>query len=218
MPVSPPNVSHRRGDPQEVLDELDRHVGIISVGFRQFDGDFEHVLAKQGHPGGAVGLFQVAAGRQRRAAIEDADVVEPQEAPLKDIPPRAILAVDPPGEIEEQLLEVALEPFLVPFARFGQLQDIGEYRGPGVHRRIDVAKIPFIGRDLAVGVHVALAQHQLQLLLAEVGIDQRQRDDVKGEVPGRVPGILPLVGHRDDVAVVHVVPVVVARCLLARWP
>ncbi len=109
---------HGRGDPQEVLDELDRHLGIIRVGFRQFHGDFEHVLAKQGHPGGAVGLLQVAAGRQRGAAIEDADIVEAQEAAFKDVPPRAIFAVDPPGEIEEQLLEAALEPFLVPFAPF----------------------------------------------------------------------------------------------------
>ena len=38
---------------------------------------------------------------------------------------------------------------------------------------------------------------------------------MEGEVPGRVPGIFPLVRHGDDVAVVHVVPVVVARRLLA---
>jgi hypothetical protein len=55
-----------------------------------------------------------------------------------------------------------------------------------------------------------------QLLLAEVRIDERQGEHVEGEVPGRVPGVLPLVRHGDDVGVVHVVPVVVARPGLAR--
>ena len=79
-----------------------------------------------------------------------------------------------------------------------------------MHRRIDVAKIPLVGRDLAVGVHVMLAQHQLQLLLAEIRIHERQREHVEGKIPGRVPGILPLVRHGDHVAIEHVVPVVVA--------
>ena len=90
-------------------------------------------------------------------------------------------------------------------------QAVGEDRGPGVHRRIDVAEVPLVGRNLAVGVQVVLAQHQLQLLLAEILIDQRQGNHVKGQVPGGVPRIFPFVRHRDHVAVVHVVPVVVAR-------
>ena len=112
----------------------------------------------------------------------------------------------------KQLLSHSLSPS--PVCRL--FQAVGEDGGPGVHRRVDVAEVPLVGRDLAVGVHVALAQHQLQLLLAEIGIDERQGEDVEGEVPGRVPGILPLVRHRDHVAVVHVVPVVVARGGLAR--
>ena len=85
----PAQVRHRRGDPQEVLAELEGHVRVVRIGHRQLDGDLEHVLAEQGHPGGAVGLFQVAAGRQRRAAIEDADVVQAQEAALEDVPARS---------------------------------------------------------------------------------------------------------------------------------
>ena len=75
---------------------------------RQLDGDLEHVLAEERHPGRAVGLLEVAAGRQRRAAIEDADVVEPEEAALEDVVAGAILAIDPPGEVEQQLVEGAL--------------------------------------------------------------------------------------------------------------
>jgi hypothetical protein len=106
-------------------------------------------------------------------AIEDADVVQAQEAPFENIAPGAVLAIDPPGEIEQQFLKAALEPFLVPFARLGHFQRISKGRGPGVYRRIDVAEVPLIGGDLAVGMHVALAQHQLELLFAEIGIDER---------------------------------------------
>ena len=55
-----------------------------------------------------------------------------------------------------------------------------------------------------------LAQHQPELLLAEVRVDEGQRKHVEGKIPGCVPGILPLVRHGDHVAIEHVVPVVVA--------
>jgi hypothetical protein len=42
---------------------------------RKLGGDLEHALAKQRHPGGAVGLLQVTPGRQRRAAIEGSSTV-----------------------------------------------------------------------------------------------------------------------------------------------
>jgi hypothetical protein len=57
---------------------------------------------KSPHPGAAVGLLQVAAGRQRRAAVEDADVVEPQKTALEGIVAGAVLAVHPPGKVESQ--------------------------------------------------------------------------------------------------------------------
>ena len=65
---------------------------------------------EQRHPGGAVRLLEMSARRQRSAAVEDADVVEPEEAALEDVVAGAVLAVDPPGEVEQQLLEGALEP------------------------------------------------------------------------------------------------------------
>ena len=68
-----------------MLDELERHVRVLGVVHRELDGDLEHVLAEQRHPGRAVGLLQVAAGRQRRAAVEHADVVEAEEAALEHV-------------------------------------------------------------------------------------------------------------------------------------
>src|SRR3954470_13624720 len=99
----------------------------------------------------------MAPGGQRGAAVEDPDVIQAEEPPLEDVLPGAVLAIDPPGEVHEQLLETALEPLLVSLAAAIFLQAVGEDRGPGVDRRIDVAKIPLVGGNLAIGVHVLLA-------------------------------------------------------------
>ena len=90
------------------------------------------------------------------------------------------------------------------------LEPVDDQRRPGVHRRIDVAEVPLVGRQLAARVHVDVAQHERELLLGEVEVDQRQRQRVEGEIPGRVPRVLPLVRHRDDVVVDHVEPLDVA--------
>ncbi len=82
--------------------------------------------------------------------------------------------------------------------------------------RIDVAEIPFVGRDLPVGVHVPFAQKQNQLVLGKFGIHVPQRNHVKCGIPRGVPGILPLVRHRNDVAVVQVRPVAVANLFSVR--
>ncbi len=142
----------------------------------------------------------------------------PRKPPSKTLRPERSLRLTHQVKFKQQLLETALEPLLVSLALLRLFQAVGEDGGPGMHRRIDVAEVPLVGRNLAVGVHVALAQHQLELLLAEIRIDERQGEHVEGQVPGRVPGVLPLVRHRDHVAVVHVVPVVVARRRLARRP
>ena len=86
-----------------------------------------------------------------------------------------------------------------------------------MHGRIYVAEVPFIGRNLSVGMGIQVAQHQQKLLFSEVEVHQRKRKRVEGQVPRRIPGILPFVGHGDDVAVEHVEPVGVAggfRCLI----
>ncbi len=87
---------------------------------------------------------------------------------------------------------------------------VDEQRRPGVHRRVDVAEVPLVGGQLPARVEVQLAQHQLELGLGEVDVDHRQRHGVEGEVPRRVPRVLPRVGHRDDVVVDHVEPAAVA--------
>ena len=81
---------------------------------------------------------------------------------------------------------------------------------PRVNRGIDVVEIPLVGRHLAAGMEVMVAEEQSQLLFGKIHVYQRQRDGVESEIPDGIPRILPLVGHGDHVRVVHVEPVLVA--------
>jgi uncharacterized BrkB/YihY/UPF0761 family membrane protein len=73
------------------------HVGGVVLG--ELERDLKHPLRVQGHPRRTVRLLQRATARQRRRAIEDADVVQSQEAALEQVPAIGILAIDPPGEL-----------------------------------------------------------------------------------------------------------------------
>src|SRR5207249_6595514 len=111
----------------------------------------------------------------------DAEVVEAEEAALKDIAALRVLAVHPPGEVEHQLVENALEEFAVSLAAPLLLDLIDTPRRPGHHRRGHVAEGPFIGRNLPVRVHVPLAQQELALRLCEACGAEPQRAEVAGE-------------------------------------
>src|SRR5690242_19182007 len=102
----------------------------------------------------------MAARRQRRAAIKDADVVETEEAALKDVHPVGVLAIDPPGEIQQQLLKDALEKNRVANTAALLLDLVNAPRRPRMDRRIDVAKRPLVSGQLTVRMHVPFAQHQ----------------------------------------------------------
>ena len=210
-----PGPVHGPGDIVEVLHELYDHVLVGAVVDGELYGEFHHVLAEEGHPGGAVRLLQVAAGGERGAAVEDADVVEAEEAPLEDVLAEAVLAVHPPGEVQQELIERPLEEIQVYFAAPGLLGAMEKQGRPGVHRGVDVAEVPLVGGHLAAGVQVDSAKHQFHLLLGEVGVDDGERQRVEGQVPGRVPGVLPLVGHGDDVLVHHMVPLPVPEVAAA---
>ena len=202
---------HRVADPEEMLHELRRQVLIGWIALHQLDADLEHVLTKQRHPRGRVGLFEIAPGRQRRAAIEDANVVEAQEAALEKVLAEPVLAVGPPCEIQRELGEDACQELQIRFAAERLLRPMQEDRGPGVHRRVDVAEVPFVGGHLSGRMQVEGLQHQFELALREIDVDRRERDRVKRQVPGREPWIFPFVRHRDDGVIDHVRPFAVSR-------
>jgi hypothetical protein len=178
-----------------MLQELGRHLvpGLIVPG--QLQRDLEHLLAVERHPAGGVGLLQPVAGRQLRRPVEQADVVHPEEAALEHVGPVGVLPVDPPGEVQQQFGEHPDQEIPIPVA----VDAIDMPGRPGMHRRVDVTEFPFVGRQLAVRVHRPFPAHQHQLFLREIRVDVGQRNRVKSQIPGREPGILPFVGHRDDV-------------------
>ena len=128
---------HGAGDPQGVLEELGDELFIERFMQRQFDGNAQHLLTVEDPPRRTVGLVQEAPGRQRRAAIEDTDVVEPEEPSLEDVVAAAILAVDPPGEVDQQLREGVLEELDVALAVIALLvHQVDLHRGIGLPRRV----------------------------------------------------------------------------------
>jgi hypothetical protein len=76
---------------------------------RQFESDPHQVQREHRHPAGAIRLAEVGAIGEGLIAIENSDVVQTKEAALKEVAPMKIFLVDPPGEVEQQLLENLLE-------------------------------------------------------------------------------------------------------------
>ncbi len=69
---------------------------------------------------------------QRRAAIEDSDVVETEEAALEDIHPLGVLAVNPPGEVQHQLVEDPHQEGAIATAALLLVDLVDAPRGPGM--------------------------------------------------------------------------------------
>ena len=135
----------------------------------------------------------------------------PRKPPSNTFLPKRSLRLTHQVKFSRSLLKVDRRKSRSGFAAQGLLGAIEEQRRKGVDGRVHVAEVPLVGGHLAVGVEVRAAKHQVHLVLGKVGVHDRQRQRVKGQIPGRVPGVLPLVGHRDDVLVQHVEPLRVPR-------
>ena len=72
---------------------------------RQFHGDSHQVQAVHCHPGRTICLRNGSAGRQRGAAIKNADVIQAKESALKHVVVAVVLLVDPPGEVQREFIE-----------------------------------------------------------------------------------------------------------------
>src|SRR5581483_6258160 len=109
-------VVHGVGDVNEVFEEFAGHAFVGGIFASELQGDHQHVQAIHSHPTRTVGLLQVASGRQRGGAVEHADVVQAQESTLEDVQAFGILAINPPGEIQQKLVKDAFEEVAVRFA------------------------------------------------------------------------------------------------------
>ena len=107
-------------------------------------------------------------------------------------------------------MEDALEECAVARAPTLLLDLVDAPGRPGVHWWVHIGQGPLVRGQLSIGVHVPLAQEQGELFLGEIGVYQGQGNAVEGQVPGSVPGVLPLVRHGDDIGIVQMRPLVVA--------
>src|SRR5580704_7033605 len=182
----------------------------------EFESNLGHILAEQSDPSRAIGLLQMTASWQGRAAVEDSDIVEAEKPAFEEASAEAVLAVYPPTEIRRQPAEHPLEEIEIGLTVQCLLHSVEEDRPPGLYWWIYIAEIPLVGWDLSSRMQVHLAEQQVELLFGEIDVDGRQGDRVKSQIPSGKPGILPFVRHRDDMVPDHVEPLAVADLMRRR--
>ena len=158
-------------DVHEVLEELRSDVFIRRLLQREFQRHGKHGEAERCHPRRAVRLVEAAATGQRVRSIKHPDVIQSEESAAEDVSSLDILAVHPPGEIQQQLLECPLQEKQVPLALL--VRDlVNPPHRPGMHGWVHIREIPLVRRELPVRVHVPLAKQEQKLLLREIRIDR----------------------------------------------
>src|SRR5262245_6754043 len=76
---------------------------------RELKRDAEEIETVHRHPAGGVGLIEMGASGKCLVAIEYADIIQAQESSLEDVVAMYVLAIDPPGEVEEELVHDAFQ-------------------------------------------------------------------------------------------------------------
>ena len=137
-----------RGDVDVVLEELGGQT--LVDGFSLASSRAIRMRFRQNMP-----IQPVASDCSRRdavgqlvAAVQHGDVVQPEEAALEDVVAFAVDLVDPPGEVDQQLVEAASpgsrgRPCRARIA----IHVVDPPDGPGVDRRIEVGELPLVGRE-----------------------------------------------------------------------
>src|SRR5678816_2245245 len=104
----------------------------------------------------------MSAGWESRVAIEHTDVVQTKETALEHVQPFRIFAIHPPREVDQQLVEDALEELTVANATATFLDLVDAPGGPRMHGRIGVAKRPLVCWQLPVRMHVPVSYTHLR--------------------------------------------------------
>src|SRR5207302_6861292 len=107
---------HRLCDVHKMLKELAGHVFVSRVVESQLQRHSQQVERVHRHPACAVGLLQKSARGQGLGAVENTDVVQAQKAALKKIVPLGVLAVHPPGEVQQQLVKNSFQKLEIALA------------------------------------------------------------------------------------------------------
>src|SRR5262249_44372060 len=156
---------------QKMFKKLSGYILVDGIVQGEFQGDAHEVQAVHCHPACSVGLVDETTRGQWSAAIKNTDVIKAEEAALEDVAALRILAIHPPGEVEHQFVEDALQEGEIAAVAALFAVDLENAPGrPGVDRRIDVAERPFVSGKLAVRMHVPFAREQEELDLGEFGV------------------------------------------------
>src|SRR5215831_16138031 len=83
---------HGMRDVDEMLEELRGDVLVNGILPSQLQRNRQHIQAVHAHPSRAVRLLDMTACGERRAAIEDADIVQPEKPTLENILAFGVLA------------------------------------------------------------------------------------------------------------------------------
>ncbi|NBW88663.1 MAG: hypothetical protein EBR51_01905, partial [Gammaproteobacteria bacterium] len=201
---------HRRTDVDVVLEEFGGQTLVGSVLFRELERDAHHVETEQSHPARRIGLLEYRTTRQLLRAVEQGDVVQPQKPAFEHVVAAAVDLVHPPGEVDQKFVEATLEEGAIRRTRTDTVHVVHAPDRPRVHGRVQIREFPLVSRNLSVRVLELLEQHEPQLFLGEIRIDDRDRDGVEREVPGREPRVLPFVRHRQHAHRIQMAPVLVA--------
>ena len=131
----------------------------------------------------------------------------PRKPPSKTFLPKRSLRLTHQVKLGSSFWNVRLRKSMSPRAALALFGVVDERRRPGVHRRVDVAEVPFVGRELAVGMQVALPQQQIELLLREVEVDRCQRrSSWKARSQAANQGYSHLSGIEMTSSLIHVEP------------
>src|SRR5215469_2368015 len=184
---------HSIGDPGKMFEETVSNLFVHRVGLGKNERNLEHRQAVECHPCRAVRLVEMPAGREFRAPIKYTDVVQSEEPAGKNVSSLRILAIYPPLEVQHQPLEGTFQETNIRTAEL-RLNSVEKQSCPGVHRRVHVAEVPFVCGNLTVRMGIQIPKHQQELVFGEIKVHKRERNGVKGQIPRRIPRILPLVG------------------------
>ena len=105
------------------------------------------------------------------ATIEYADIIEPQESSLKDVVTFGIFPIHPPSKGEQQFVEDRFQKRAVAFAGLFALDLENAPGRPRKDGGIYITEVPFVGRKLAIGMLVPLANYNIELIFGKMWID-----------------------------------------------
>src|ERR1022692_2533668 len=97
--------------------------------------------------------------------VDRADVVQAEEAALEEVVAFGFFPVDPPGEVDQQLVEDPAEEADVAAAVDGEYLQ----RGPRLHRRVHVAEVPFVRGGAPPGCWNHSLHSRISCYLANAG-------------------------------------------------